>query len=155
MNLRRVIFLITVPVCAVVGLTAVVEAQRAGPGDGKAPAKVQAKNVTITGCMTQGVDADHYVLANAVRREDPPSSAAIAGSSQTVRSDKRGASDRTGPYDLQGGEFKGHLGQMVEVTGTGGGTDEKTGTATGSADQKKSLPRFNVLSVKTLSPTCS
>ena len=62
MNLHRVIFLITV-VCAVVGLTEPVAAQRAG--DGKAPSKVQAKSVTITGCMTQGVDADHYVLANA------------------------------------------------------------------------------------------
>jgi hypothetical protein len=153
MNLHRVIFLITV-VCAVVGLTEPVAAQRAGPGDGKAPSKVQAKSVTITGCMTQGVDADHYVLANAVRRKDPPSSAAIAGSSQTVASDKRGASDRTGPYDLQGGEFKAHLGHMVEVTGTGGGTD-KTGTETESADQKKSLPRFNVLSVKMLSASCS
>jgi hypothetical protein len=44
---------------------------------------------------------------------------------------------------------------MVEVTGTGGGPDNKTGTATEGGDQKKSLPRFNVLSVKTLSPTCS
>jgi hypothetical protein len=43
---------------------------------------------------------------------------------------------------------------MVEVTGTGGGTD-KTGTETESADQKKSLPRFNVLSVKMLSASCS
>jgi hypothetical protein len=153
MNLRRVIFLITV-VCAVVGLTEPVAAQRAGPGNDKAPSKVQAKSVTITGCMTQGVDADHYVLANAVRREDPPSSVAIAGSSPTVRSDKRGASDRTGPYGLQGDEFKAHLGHMVEVTGTGGGTD-KTGTGTESADQKKSLPRFNVLSVKMLSASCS
>jgi hypothetical protein len=131
-----------------------VAAQRAGPGNDKAPSKVQAKSVTITGCMTQGVDADHYVLANAVRREDPPSSVAIAGSSPTVRSDKRGASDRTGPYGLQGDEFKAHLGHMVEVTGTGGGTD-KTGTGTESADQKKSLPRFNVLSVKMLSASCS
>jgi hypothetical protein len=154
MNLRRVIFLITV-VCAVVGMTEPVAAQRAGPGDGKTPSKVQAKSVTITGCMTQGVDADHYVLANAVRREDLPSSAATAGSSQTVRSDKRGASDRTGPYDLQGGEFKAHLGQLVEVTGTGGGTDTRTGPAIESADERKPLPRFNVLSVKTLSPTCS
>jgi hypothetical protein len=31
---------------------------------------------------------------------------------------------------------------MVEVTGTGGGTDNKTGAATESGDQKKSLPRF-------------
>src|ERR1043165_10269069 len=86
MTLHRVIFRIPV-VCAVVGLTEPVAAQRASPDDGKTPSKVQAKSVTITGCMTQGVDADHYVLANAVRREDPPLSTATAGSSQPVRSD--------------------------------------------------------------------
>ena len=150
MNPRSVIFLITVPVIAV-GLTATVVAQRT-------PSNVQAKSVTITGCVAQGVDADHYVLANAVRREQPPSSTAAAGRSPTVGSDRRGASDRTGPYDLQGGEFKAHLGQMVEVTGTGDSTGKETGsstTATDGADQKKTLPKFNVLSVKTLSATCS
>ena len=157
MNLRSVIsFLIIVPVSAVVGLTATVAAQRTAPGSSQPTSKVQAKTVTLTGCVAQGVDADHYVLANAVRREQPPSSAAIAGSSPTVRSDSRGASDRTGPYDLEGGEFKAHLGQMVEVTGTGGNTDQvATTTPTASTDQKQSLPRFNVVSVKTLSATCS
>jgi hypothetical protein len=154
MNLRSVIFLISLPVGAGVGLTASVSAQRANPGGAQAPATVAAKSVTITGCVTQGIDADHYVLANAVRREQPPSSNAVAGSSPTVRSDKRGASDRTGAYDLQGGEFKAHLGQMVEVTGTGGTTDKETSTSTTERADRK-VPKFNVVSVKIISATCS
>ena len=152
MNLRSVLF-ITFSVSAIAGLTAAVTAQRVPE---KTPVKVQAKSVTLTGCVAQGVDANHYELANAVRTEDPPASAAVAGSSPTVRSDKRGADDRTGRYDLEGGEFKARLGQRVEVTGTGGNTDlATTTTPTASTEQKQSLPRFNVVSVKTLSATCS
>jgi hypothetical protein len=151
MNLRNVAFVVS----AVVGLTATMRAQRAIPR-GQASSEIHAKTVTITGCVAQGIDADHYVLANAVRREQPPSSTAVAGTSGTTGSDKVGASDRTGPYDLQGGEFKAHLGHTVEVTGTGGST-KKTPDATTSenAAGRKPLPRFNVLSVKMLSPTCS
>ena len=143
MNLRSVIVLITVSVI-LAGSAARAAAQRG-------PSKVQATTVTLTGCVAQGIDVDHYVLANAVRREEPPASTAIAGRSPTVRSDNRGASDRTGPYDLQGGEFKAHLGQMVEVTGTGGSIDKTPATA----PIEKPLPRLNVLSVKTLAATCS
>jgi hypothetical protein len=153
MNLRIVAF----AVGAAVGLTA--SAQGAVPGSHKAPSKVHAKSVTITGCVAQGIDADHYVLANAVRREEPPSSTAAAGTSGRVSSDKGGASDRTGPYDLQGGEFKAHLGHQVEVTGTSGTTvktsGKTSGTTTTSATGRKPLPRFNVESVKMLSATCS
>lgn len=150
MKLRSAILLVAFPVSAIAGSAAA--AQRVPE---KPSSKVQATSVTLTGCMAQGVDADHYVLANAVRREDPPASAAVAGSSPTVRSDKRGASDRTGRYDLEGSEFKAHLGQTVEVTGTGGNTDVAATTpATASTDQKESLPRFNVVSVKMLSATC-
>jgi hypothetical protein len=150
MNLRIVAFVAG----AAVGLTAA--AQGGIPGSGKPPSKVHAKSVTITGCVTQGIDADHYVLANAVRREQPASSTAAAGTSGKVGSDKEGASDRTGPYDLEGGEFKAHLGHQVEVTGTSGSTGKTSGTATGkSAAGRKPLPRFNVESVKMLSATCS
>ena len=114
MNLRNVAFVVS----AVVGLTATMAAQGAIPGGRKASPKAHARSVTITGCVAQGIDADHYVLANAVRREQPPSSTAAAGTSGKVGSDKQGASDRTGPYDLEGGEFKAHLGHQVEVTGT-------------------------------------
>ena len=154
MNLRNVACVIS----AVVGLTATLGAQRAIPRGSKAPPKADAdaKTVTITGCVTQGIDADHYVLANAVRREQPPSSTAVAGTSGTTGSDKVGASDRTGPYDLQGGEFKAHLGHQVEVTGTSGSTGKTTDRATSeNAAARKPLPRFNVLSVKMLSATCS
>jgi hypothetical protein len=145
---------ITAGVCVVAGLTVTLAAHQAGPGRG-AP-KSHAENVTLTGCVAQGVDADHYVLANAVRREDPPKSTASAGASRTVRSDKAGASDRTGPYDLQGAEFKAHLGQLVEVTGTSGTNAKTTGTTTGeSVPERQPLPRFNVQVVKMLSATCS
>jgi hypothetical protein len=149
-NLRNVAFVVS----AVFGLTATMTAQRAVPR--KALSKAHAKSVIITGCVGQGIDADHYVLANAVRREQPPSSIARAGTSATVGSDKDGASDRTGPYDLQGGEFKAHLGHKVEVTGTSAAPARPPDTTTSeSAAAIKSLPRFNVLSVKMLSATCS
>ena len=152
MNLRNVPFV----VIAVVGLTATIGAQRATPGGHKAPPKAPAKSVILTGCVAQGIDADHYVLANAVRREQPPSSTAVAGTSGRVRSDNVGASDRTGPYDLQGGEFKAHLGHRVEVTGTSGSTGDTTDTTTSeSVPERKPLPTFNVQSVKMLSVTCS
>jgi hypothetical protein len=152
MNLRNVAFVVSV----VVGLTATLAAQRAIPSRSKAPSKAQAKSVTITGCVAQGIDADHYVLDNAVRRKQPPSSTAVAGTSGRVGSDREGASDRTGPYDLQGGEFKAHLGHKVEVTGTSGSTGKTTHPTTSeSATETKPLPRFNVLSVKMLSATCS
>jgi hypothetical protein len=152
MNLRNVVFVVS----AVVGLTATLEAQRASPR-GKAPSKANAKSVTITGCVAQGIDADHYVLAHAVRRELPSSSTAVAGTSGTTDSDTVGASDRTGPYDLQGGEFKAHLGHKVEVTGTSfsiGNTTDDT-TTSEDATKRQPLPRLNVLSVKMLSATCS
>ena len=152
MNLRNVAFVVS----AVVGLTTTLGAQRAIPRGSKAPSKAHAKTVTITGCVAQGIDADHYILANAVRREQPPSSTSAAGTSGTTGSDKVGASDRTGPYDLQGGEFKAHLGHTVEVTGTSGSTGKTTDTTTSeNAAARKPLPRFNVLSVKMLSATCS
>jgi hypothetical protein len=102
MNLRDVAFVIS----AVIGLTAIMAAQRGIPDGNKASSKAHAKSVTITGCVAQGIDPDHYVLANAVRREQPPSSTAITGTSGRVRSDKEGASDRTGPYDLLGENSK-------------------------------------------------
>ena len=72
MNLRNLAI-----VCyGLVGLTVTLTAQQAVTHSSKARAKVHAKTVTITGCVTQGVDADHYVLANAVREKAPPSSAA-------------------------------------------------------------------------------
>jgi hypothetical protein len=152
MNLRNVAFVVS----AVVGMTATLGAQRSVPRGSKAPSKAHAQTVTITGCVTQGIDADHYVLANAVRREQPPSSTAVAGTSGTTGSDKVGVSDRTGPYDLQGGEFKAHLGHQVEVTGTSGSTGKTTDATTGeNSVARKPLPRFNVLSVKMLSATCS
>jgi hypothetical protein len=152
MNLRNVAFVVS----AIVGLTATLGAQRAIPRGSKAPSKAHAKTVTITGCVAQGIDADHYTLANAIRREQPSSSIAAAGTSGTTGSDKVGASDRTGPYDLQGGEFKAHLGHTVEVTGTSGSAGKTTDTTTGeNATARKPLPRFNVLSVKMLSASCS
>jgi hypothetical protein len=152
MNLRNIAFV----VCAVVGLTATMAAQTTVQRSRKAPSRTQAKSVTLTGCVAQGIDADHYVLANAVRREQPPSSTAVAGTSGRVRSDKDGASDRTGPYDLEGGEFKAHLGHKVEVTGTSASTGKTIDTtASESARERKPLPKFNVQSVKMLSATCS
>jgi hypothetical protein len=150
-NLQKVVCVAS----AVVGLTATMSAQQAIPK--KATSKTHATSVTLTGCVAQGIDADHYVLANAVRREQPPSSTAKAGSSATVRADKDSASDRTGPYDLQGGEFKAHLGHQVEVTGTGGSSGKAgdASTTSQSAAERKPLPRFNVLSVKMLSATCA
>jgi hypothetical protein len=146
---------ITAVVCAVMGLTVGLSAQQASPGR-TVPPKIHAESVTLTGCVTQGLDADHYVLANAVRREEPAKSTAKAGASRTVRSDKDGASDRTGPYDLAGAEFKAHLGHLVEVTGTGGTTGKTTSTTTGeSVPERQPLPRFNVQAVKMLSATCS
>ena len=143
---------VAIVLCAVVGLTATMAAQQAIPRGSKAPSKANAKTVTITGCVAQGIDADHYVLANAVRREQPPSSNAVAGTSGKVGSHKDSAHDPTGPYDLQGGEFKAHLGHKVEVTGTSSSTDTTTNE---SATERKPLPMFNVLSVKMLSATCS
>jgi hypothetical protein len=152
MNLRNVALVVSV----VAGLTAGMAAEGAIPSGRKVRSKVHAKSVTITGCVAQGIDADHYMLANAVRREDPPSSSAVAGTSRKVRSDNAPASDRTGPYDLQGGEFKAHLGHKVEVTGTSGDTGKATQTTiSGSATEGKPLPRFNVVSVTMLSATCS
>jgi hypothetical protein len=149
-NLRHVVLVVG----AVVGLTATMAARQATPGR-KTPSKPHAESVILTGCVAHGIDADHYVLANAVRREEPPSSTAKAGTSRTVRSDKVGASDRTGPYDLEGGEFKAHLGHEVEVTGTSGSTGKTTDATTTEGAERKPLPRFNVESVKMLSATCS
>ena len=154
MNLRCAGFVVS----AVVGLTGALAAQGATPvqPSGSGPSKVQAKSVILTGCVVQGVDADHYQLSNAVRREQPPASTARAGVSPSVSSDKAGANDRTGLYDLQGGEFKAHLGHEVEITGTDGATRKTSGAATGlSTAAQKALPKFNVLSVKMLSTTCS
>jgi hypothetical protein len=138
-----------------IGLTATVAALQTSPGGRETATKVHAESVTLTGCVAQGIDAEHYVLANAVRREDPPSSAAVAGTSKKVRSDQRGASDRTGPYDLEGGEFKAHLGHTVEVTGTSASTGKTANATSESAGARKPLPKFNVLSVKMLSATCT
>ena len=142
-------------VCLAAGMTATVSAQQAAPRAGNATTKVQATAVTITGCVVQGVDADHYVLENAVRRKDPPSSTAIAGASKEVGSDKAEANDRIGPYDLQGAEFKAHLGHMVEVTGTGGSGKTTDTKSKPGASESKELPSFNVQSVKMLSATCA
>jgi ATPase subunit of ABC transporter with duplicated ATPase domains len=151
MSLRNVLFV----VCALAGLTATLAAQQAAPLSRKAAPKVHANLITITGCVAQGADADHYVLENAVRRKDPPSSAAIAGASKEVGSDKAEADDRIGPYDLQGAEFKAHLGHRVEVIGTGGsGKTTDTKAKLGAAEAKE-LPSFNVQSVKMVSATCS
>lgn len=151
MNVRHIACLLG----AVVGLTAALTAQQASPKGRKTSAKVQAKSVTLTGCVTQGIDADHYILANAVRRQEPPFSTAIAGTSKKVGSDQQGATDRTGPYDLAGGEFKAHLGHTVEVHGTGGSTETATSSTTSTnATERKPLPTFNVQSVKMLSETC-
>src|SRR4029453_3780451 len=152
MDSRNVAFVM----CAVVGLTATMAAQQAIPSGSKALSKANAKTVTITGCVAQGFDSDRFVLANAVRREQPPSSNAVAGTSGKVGSHKDSARDPTGPYDLQGGEFKAHLGHKVEVTGTSGSTGTTTDTTTSeSATERKPLPMFNVLSVKMVSATCS
>jgi hypothetical protein len=152
MDSRNVAFVM----CAVVGLTATMAAQQAIPSGSKATSKAHATTVTITGCVAQGIDADHYVLTNAVRREQPPSSTAVAGTSGKVGSHKDSTRDRTGPYDLQGGEFKAHLGHKVEVAGTSGSTGTTTDTTTSeSATERKPLPMFNVLSVKMVSATCS
>jgi hypothetical protein len=152
MRLRNIAFVS----CAVVGLAATTTAQQARPGEGRAASKTEAKTVTITGCVAQGIDANHYVLAAAVRRQQPPSAVAEAGTSASVASDKAGASDRTGPYDLEGGEFKGHLGHTVAVTGTSVNTAKATDTTPSESDaDKKPLPRFNVVSVKMISATCS
>ena len=90
-----------------------------------------------------------------MRRKNPPSSTAIAGTSKEVGSDKAEANDRIGPYDLQGAEFKAHLGHMVEVTGTGGSGKTTDTKASPDAVDGKELPGFNVQSVKMLSTTCS
>jgi hypothetical protein len=150
MNLRS----LPVVIGAVIGLTATVAALQTSPGGREAATKVQAESVTLTGCVAQGIDAEHYVLANAVRQENPPSSAAVAGSSKKVGSDQRGASDRTGPYDLEGGEFKAHLGHKVD-TGTSASSGKTARATSESAGARKPLPRFNVLSVKMLSATCT
>jgi hypothetical protein len=142
----------------VVGLTGTMAGQRATANGGKkpAPAKIEAKSVTITGCVAQGVDADHYVLDDAVRKKLPAASTSVVGTSDIVKSDKAGASDRTGPYDLQGGEFKAHLGHLVAVTGTSGSTGKAAETTPGDGvTDRKPLPMFNVQSVKLLSETCS
>src|SRR4029453_8676055 len=118
MDSRNVAFVM----CAVVGLTATMAAQQAIPSGSKAPSKAHAKSVTITGRVAQGIDALHYVLTNAVRREGPSSSAAVAGTSGRVGSHKDDARDGTGPYDLQGGEFKAHLGHKGELRGTSADT---------------------------------
>jgi hypothetical protein len=136
MNLRKACFVAT----AVVGLTVALSAQRATTAD-KGASKVQAQSVTLTGCMVQGVDADHYRLANAVRREQPPASTGRAGASASVRSDKAGADDRTGPYDLQGSEFKAHLGHKVEITGTDGTTAKASDPAARQAPQTEGAAR--------------
>ncbi len=152
MNARHIVCLVG----AVVGLTATPIAQQASPSGRKTSPKVQAKSVILTGCVTQGVDADHFVLANAVRRNEPPSATAIAGASKEVSSDQQGAADRTGPYDLSGGEFKAHLGHTVELHGTAGNTDTATSpTTAANTTERRSLPTFNVQSVKMLSETCS
>ena len=149
MNLRRNV---AVVVSGIVGLTATMAAQPAVPVGSKA----ESKSVTLSGCVAQGIDADHYVLANAVRREQPPSSHAAAGRGGRVGDDKTGKSDRTGPYDLQGGEFKAHLGHQVEVTGTSGSTGKTIDSTTSEdAAERKPLPTFNVQSVKMLSPNCA
>ena len=151
MNLRNVTRL----ACVVLALTAPLAAEQAGSRGRKIPSKIHAETVTITGCVAQGVDADHYVLTNAVRRKQPPSAAAVAGSSKEVGSDKAGASDRTEPYDLQGGEFKAHLGHTVEVTGTGGIGKTTDTKKSGTAAEGRDLPSFNVQSVKMVSAACS
>ena len=86
MNLRSVPFVDG----AVIGLTATLAALQTSPARDVTATKVQAKSVTLTGCVAQGIDADHYVLANAVRREDPPSSAAAAGTARGSALTKKG-----------------------------------------------------------------
>jgi hypothetical protein len=146
-------------VCTTIGLTATMAAQGARADAPQANAQpqagVQAKSVILTGCMAQGVDADHYMLTHAVRQVQPHASTAEAGTSNEVGSDKARANDRTGSYDLDGGEFKAHLGHTVEVTVTSGSAPETADTLTSESATGKPLPKLNVVSVKMLSATCS
>lgn len=143
--------------CALLLATSVISAQSA------APAKTEAsgKEVTVTGCLSQGTEPGHYMLMKA--------SASGAGAASEATG-TAGTASSTAPaptvtYELMGGgDLKAHLGHKVEVVGTAAAPDMHKDTAT----SKEPAPRsamgrggseiygaMNVTTVKMIASSCS
>lgn len=76
--------------------------------------------VSVTGCVAQGADMQHFKLTNATKSSMPMGT---TGSDSAMKSDPAMKSDTAKAgmmmsYDLDGGDLKAHLGHKVTVSGT-------------------------------------
>jgi hypothetical protein len=118
----------------------VVAAQAGGAMADDKMAK-KSPTVTVTGCVSEGTMADHYVLNNAMMSGDG-----------MMKNDAMSAGHPTS-FALSGGELKPHVGHKVEVTGTiskVAHTDKMSPMAESAKE-----PTLKVKTVKMLSSTCS
>lgn len=118
--------------------------------------------VTVTGCVAQGTDADHFKLTNAMMSPTPMGT---TGADAAAKPDAS-KTEASASYELDGGNLKPHLGHKVEVSGTmdkksmdhstmakpDAGAKEPMGT---SGQKDMTAGKINVKSVKMLAATCS
>ena len=119
------------------------------------PAKT---SVTVTGCVTAGTEAGHFVLTNAALV--PAATMAPTGTSGVVAPAAAAAATS---YALTGSDLKAHLGHNVEVTGTTSQHDAKAATAAPAAQPSAAVPAaasapdatLDVKTLKMIAATCS
>ena len=133
MKLSRVVLCLV----AVVALSAAVIAQ-----SDKAADKDKGKNITLTGCLGQGTDANTFTLTSASSKDPTP-----ASTKANPPSEKTYALTPASGVDL-----KAHVGHKVTITGRHEGGSELARTEPGAA---AAMPhKIEVKSVKHVSPTC-
>lgn len=122
--------------------------------------KMKEGQTTVSGCVTAGKDASHYMLSNAMMMGGTMDKA-------MMDKDKMAKPGMDGQhmmsYELVGGDLKGHVGHKVEVTGSMSKMDmdrmakmekmDKMAKDKMMAQDMKAMT-LNVTSVKMVSPTC-
>src|SRR5437016_4423948 len=76
------------------------------------------RTVTVSGCVTQGIEADSYTLTSATMSGNPAASPTTTGTAGTQGTEKSASMEQSVSYQLKGGDLKAHVGHRVEVTGT-------------------------------------
>jgi hypothetical protein len=125
--------------------------------------------VSVSGCVTAGMDAGKYMLTNAMMMK--PGMKAKDGMAKDMEKDQSMKAGMAGDhmmmsYELVGGsDLKAHLGHKVEVMGTLSKSDmdhmakmdkmDKMAKDKMMADKDMKAMKLNVTSVKMTSATCS
>ena len=131
--------------------------------------KKDMKPVSVSGCVTAGMDAGKYMLTNAMMMK--PGMKAKDGMAKDMEKDPSMKAGMAGDhmmmsYELVGGsDLKAHLGHKVEVMGTLSKSDmdhmakmdkmDKMAKDKMMADKDMKAMKLNVTSVKMTSATCS